>query len=176
MVVHHQRRHTRLAAAVYGGSGRIALLTTVTRERARVLADPLAANLMMANIRLLHGDRWRVLGYCVMPDHVHLLALSRGPSLIDFVRLLKGRSAADLRRFLGLHDVWQKSFNDHLVRRTESLGGALRYLLDNPVRAGLVTEWGLYPWAGSLEWPDLGQELAQAGNAVVWSQALDLPP
>ncbi len=79
-----------------------------------------------------------------MPDHIHVLALTHGPSLIEMIRRLKGRSAADLRRRLGIRGVWQASFHDQMVREPERLIEILRYVLNNPVRAGLVREWRDY--------------------------------
>jgi len=115
---------------------------------------------------------WRVLGYCLMPDHVHLLVLNLRGSLMDFMRLLKGRTAQGLRKSVS-GAVWQRSFHDHLSRRTEDIAETLRYLLENPVRAGLVSEWPRYPWCGSLQWPKISPEFfALNPKNVLWAEIL----
>ena len=51
--------------------------------------------------------------------------------------------------------VWQVSFWDRFLREEESLEEVVLYVLNNPVRKGLVKEWRDYPYSGSLEL-DLG--------------------
>ena len=46
---------------------------------------------------------------------------------------------------------WQKDFYDHIHRKNEDLKKHITYLLDNPVRKGLVDHWQNYPFKGSLD-------------------------
>jgi hypothetical protein len=46
-------------------------------------------------------------------------------------------------------------FYDHALRSTEGILPAVRYIVANPVRAGLVTNVADYPYSGSFEWPDM---------------------
>ena len=48
----------------------------------------------------------------------------------------------------GVH--WQKGFYDNILRSKETLATQVRYIAENPVREGLVTEWSSYPYTGSL--------------------------
>jgi putative transposase len=80
------------------------------------------------------------LGFVVMPDHLHWLLLLRRGELSDVVRRLKGRSA----RFIG-HPLWQPNFYDHAIRADEDLRAIARYIVANPLRAGLVKCLGDYP-------------------------------
>ncbi len=45
---------------------------------------------------------------------------------------------------------WQKDFYDHLIRKSENLAVQVKYILDNPVRKGLVSSWQAYPFKGSI--------------------------
>ena len=45
---------------------------------------------------------------------------------------------------------WQKDFYDHIIREDENIGVHVRYILDNPVRKGLVSSWQDYPFKGSI--------------------------
>jgi REP element-mobilizing transposase RayT len=89
--------------------------------------------------------------YCVMPDHIHvLLSPNADTGGIEFVRLLKGRLATTLRRLGVSGRVWQRSFHDRAIRQEENFREVIQYILHNPVRAGLVEDWQLYPFSGSL--------------------------
>jgi len=91
----------------------------------------------------------RSLAWVVMPDHVHwLLNTQEERSLSGIVRLLKGR----VSRALNLYDrspgrrVWQSGFHDHALRKEEDLQATARYIVANPLRAGLVADIGEYPF------------------------------
>jgi len=108
-----------------------------------------------------------------MPDHVHIAVANAESSLVEFVRLLKGRSAAALRKNHGLTQVWQKSFHDHLIRESENLGHVIEYLLNNSVRAGLASNWADYQWAGSFRWPNLADGFSERRpTEILWREAM----
>lgn len=167
-----RRKRIRLDQDVYEQAGVVGLLTACTSARRRLFAEPDHADLVVSEIRRVHSEAWRVLGYCVMPDHVHLLVLNLNSSLFDLMRIFKGRTATGLRgRVEGA--LWQRSFYDHLLRRNEDIVATLRYLFENPVRAGLVSEWTQYPWSGSMQWPKIGPEFFAANPAdVLWGEIL----
>ncbi len=82
-----------------------------------------------------------------MPDHVHwLFELCGRKSLSEVVRYLKGRSACQINRDRKAGGtVWQSGFHDRALRRMESLREAGSYIINNPVRAGLVEHCWDYP-------------------------------
>jgi REP element-mobilizing transposase RayT len=90
----------------------------------------------------------------VMPDHVHLIftpLVDRGEmeiySLAEIMDAIKGASAHKVNMLLGRKGrVWQTESFDHVVRSSENLDAKTAYVLENPVRAGLVNEWAEYPW------------------------------
>jgi hypothetical protein len=45
---------------------------------------------------------------------------------------------------------WQKDFFDHILRKDESLPSVIRYILENPVRKGLVSDWRDYTFKGAI--------------------------
>jgi putative transposase len=122
------------------------------RGRQPVFADPDLARAAVEALRA-HSARQGVLvyGYCVMPDHVHLvLGPSQGCDIVTFVGQFKNLvlRVAWARGRQG--SFWQASFWDHFVRLEEGLRAAVEYVLANPVRRGLVNDWRDYPFAGSL--------------------------
>ena len=94
-----------------------------------------------------------------MPDHVHPvftpLADENGPfSVAEIMQAIKSASAHRINQALGRKGcVWQQESFDRVLRREESIEMKVEYVLNNPVRSGLVRLPGEYPWL----WPRLGQ-------------------
>ena len=91
---------------------------------------------------------FRLLAYCFMPDHLHLLV--EGSEESDLARLMKTfnqASSHDYRRRVG-RPLWQRSYYDHVLRGSDELQPAIEYILENPIRAGLVDNVGAYPFSG----------------------------
>ena len=87
-----------------------------------------------------------------MPDHLHLLVEgSEASDLPVFVKDFKQRTGFQYRRARG-QSLWQKSYYDHILRTEEDVHGVARYIVGNPVRAGLVAAANDYPYCGSFVW------------------------
>ena len=74
-----------------------------------------------------------------MPDHLHIIVVGtqQEANLLKFVRHYKQKTGFWMSK--NEPDVsWQKSFFDHIIRKDEDLMAVIRYILDNPVRKGLV--------------------------------------
>ncbi len=84
----------------------------------------------------------------VMPDHVHLLIRPReGYSLPRVMKGMKGVSAKLVNEFRSTAGTfWQDEYHDRILRSEEELNEKARYLLENPVRAGLVKVNERYPF------------------------------
>ena len=68
-------------------------------------------------------------------------------SLAEIMDAVKGASAHKVNKLLDRKGrVWQVESFDHVVRSSENLDAKIAYLLENPVRAGLVDERADYPW------------------------------
>ena len=99
--------------------------------------------------------------YLFMSDHAHLLL--RGESekadVLRAMRSFKQKTGFWLsRNHASVH--WQKDFYDHILRTNEAIGRHILYILNNPVRNGLVENWKDYPFKGSTvhklnEWDSL---------------------
>lgn len=128
--------------------GLVYLVTTVVRQRKPVFSDFALARLAIGQLRL--GDargRCHTLAFVLMPDHLHwLLQLQQG-TLSALVGDFKANAAKVVHRALGQSGtpLWQRGFHDHALRRDEDLRAAARYLIANPLRAGLVRRVCDYP-------------------------------
>lgn len=88
--------------------------------------------------------------YCFMPRHLHLLlGGSDNSKLSQFMKTFKQRSSFTFRKEFG--DVlWQRSYYDHVLRKDEALKNVALYILNNPIRAGLASDYKIYPFSGSF--------------------------
>jgi len=88
----------------------------------------------------------RSLAWVVMPDHVHWLIELKDETLSTLMRGFKARSSIVLRKTGALSaPVWQAGYHDRALRREEDVVMAARYIIANPLRAGLVDKVGDYP-------------------------------
>ena len=121
--------------------GQIYHIIFVTRMRRPILAEFSTARTVIASLRACEPEA-STLAFVVMPDHVHwLFSLNATCPLHRIVAKAKALSSRGCRG----GKVWQRGFYDRALRREEDLQGVARYIVMNPVRAGLVTKVGLYP-------------------------------
>jgi len=142
------RYHGRdLRRGRFSQAGRVYLVTTVTLERASIFSDFHVGRCIPLALRQIEVERSaNSLAWVVMPDHVHwLLALGNG-DLCRVVQRFESRSARAVNLQRGRSGrVWQKGFHDHALRTEEDLQATARYVIANPLRAGLVRRVGDYP-------------------------------
>jgi len=151
--MYKHRKHPRLKEkSPYAMPDTIVHLIIGTHAKKPYFSDPKLADSLisiMKQVSLENGNR--IYAYCVMPDHVHILVdASDKCGVIDFVKVVKGRFAGSLRRTRLPTSLLQRSFYDHILRKDEDVMAVARYIIANPVRAGIVDEVGKYPFAGSL--------------------------
>ncbi len=150
-------------------------LTICTAYRAPWCNDAVLCQIVVDEATALHDSGVAVIGFCVMPDHVHLLISTAGRRLSEIVRLFKGRVARRVRKEKPDLVVWQRGYFDHVVRRSEGIYRTLEYLFQNPVRAGLVEHWWDFKWLGS---PLLGEvseglfSITDKADAILWSDLI----
>lgn len=90
--------------------------------------------------------------YVLMPDHFHLFVKFSTPeqNLSDWIKILKNSLSKTLRENGQSAPHWQKGFFDHVLRSTESYSEKWLYIVENPVRAGLVKTWQDWPYQGEI--------------------------
>ena len=91
-----------------------------------------------------------IYAYCFMPDHIHLepVGLTPESDLVEFMRTWKGTSTVPLRE-VGLNELLQKGFYDHILRRDDNEKAVAWYIFNNPVRRSLVKDPRKWPYSGS---------------------------
>ncbi len=89
--------------------------------------------------------------YCYMPDHQHLIVsgINSAADTLNLIKRYKQKTGYWLSQN-AINAGWQTDFFDHIIRKEEGLVNIARYILDNPVRKGLVTNWQDYLFKGAI--------------------------
>jgi putative transposase len=130
--------------------GQIYLISTVTHQRQPVFSDFHCARIVIDTLRY---SQLRCgidsLTFVVMPDHLHwLFSLGKSTSLSQVVADMKRRSSYRINEHIKRSGtpVWQPGFHDYALRKEDEIKDVARYIVANPLRAGLVDKIGDYPF------------------------------
>lgn len=146
----HTRRPARLKNFSYLGIQRYSL-TFCTDWRHKFFENADAVDLALSQfLRVADNERFVILVYCFMPDHVHLLieGLEEHSDARKFITKAKQCSAHAHKSRFGAR-LWQPFGYEHVLRDDENVQVVARYILENPVRAGLTKTVLQYPFVGS---------------------------
>jgi putative transposase len=130
-------------------------LTICTLDRCLAFREDAFARYVIGRFRrTARSFAFAIPAYCVMPDHVHYLLEGRSAAA-DFRGFVKSakQSTGQTYAHKQKRRLWQEGFFDHVLRPEEPEILIARYILENPVRAGLVRRVQDYPYLGSDVWP-----------------------
>jgi acyl-coenzyme A synthetase/AMP-(fatty) acid ligase/REP element-mobilizing transposase RayT len=116
-----------------------------------MLRDPAVARIVQETILYEHGKSCDVDAWVIMPNHAHLLlSVREGYDLAGVMKRIKGISARRINRLLN-HEgtVWQADYFDRYIRDDDDFTRKLAYIEDNPVKAELVKEAGLWEFSSA---------------------------
>ena len=126
-------------------------LTWCTFERQRHFTTREHVDLVLLQIqRSATEQRFAVIAYCFMPDHLHLLieALVDDSDARRFIKAAKQYSAFYFKQEFERR-LWQRYGFERTLRSREATLTVARYIVENPLRARLVERLEDYPFAGS---------------------------
>jgi REP element-mobilizing transposase RayT len=114
---------------------------------------PEIADIVADALSHFDGERYRLLSWCVMPNHVHVVVKPLpGHKLSNITHSWKSFTSNKANRLLERTGTfWQTESYDHLIRDDEDLEHAVTYVLNNPRAAGLDP----WKWVGSAA--DIGE-------------------
>ena len=150
------RRPTRVKGFPYCGLYRYHLRFS-TDGRAFLFTEPDRVSAALEQVRrTADDDQFALLAYCFMPDHLHLLieGTHEASDMRHFAKVSKQRVAYVFRIQFGIATTWQEGYYERVLRSDEATEVVVRYVLDNPVRAGLVVRAEDYPFSGAIFWPE----------------------
>ena len=133
----------------WNAPGQEYLVTTVTAGRRARFVDIASARPVIEMLSRTHDDKTGLwLAWVLMPDHFHgLLSLGEQASVSEVMRRFKGRSGHAWNNVMGgKASLWEVGFHDHALRFDEDRRTVARYIIGNPVRAGIVKKVGNYPF------------------------------
>jgi REP-associated tyrosine transposase len=143
-------RPLRLESFDYNGLWRYSVTTCTYQRQLRFRDESVVALALDQFLQAVAIEHCALLVYCFMPDHLHLLAAG---TTVDaefprFMKLAKQRSGWAFRRHW-TGRLWQEGYFERVLRNDESTPEVIRYIVNNPVRAGLVVKPADYPHWGS---------------------------
>jgi REP element-mobilizing transposase RayT len=130
-------------------AGGVYHVTSRGNDRQPIFLDDLDyATLLQWLSKTVERFEWHCHGFCLMPNHLHVLLETPDPNLALGMQVLLGTYA---RRFNWHHrrvgHVFQGPYHSTLVEREAHLVELSRYLALNPVRAGLAADPADWPWS-----------------------------
>jgi REP element-mobilizing transposase RayT len=111
------------------------------------MRDPRVADVVAAALCFFDGVRYRLYDWCVMPNHVHVIAQPHdGHTLDEILHSWKSYSSNRANEVLGRRGTfWWREYFDRVIRNEDDLVRTRRYVLENPAKAGLK-DW---PWTSA---------------------------
>ena len=140
-------RAVRLSECSYAGTEIIDV--TICADRGEPFADRQLAELVCESVAFYCRKlQYRLFGYWLMPDHLHVLlsAADSGTALGRWLLAFKNYTSRKFANAGGTAPLWQRSAYDHVCRDDETPETVLAYIVNNPVRAGLVDCGRDWPW------------------------------
>jgi REP element-mobilizing transposase RayT len=121
----------------------------------------------LAEAALLHfdGQRYCLLAWCIMPNHVHVMIETReGFTLPGILHSWKSYTANQANKLLArCGEFWQREYLDRYIRNAEHYQQAVAYIEENPVKAGLARVKTNWPWSSAKFRQSMGANTGSAG-------------
>ena len=147
----HQKP-SRLKSFSYRGYYRYFITIRSSSFKHHFVNDEVVAKLIEILKSTAEQKSFLVWAYCFMPDHVHLLIEGKksNADMKVFVALFKQRTAYWFKRIHGVQ-LWEANYYEHVLRNDEATRAVARYIIQNPVRKGIVEDCSKYYYSGSFE-------------------------
>lgn len=144
-----ERRH-RLPRECYKGKIACVFTACISDRRKIFSSEEIFRSVERILLDCLKKEHCEAHVYLFMPDHCHFVIQGKSDDsdLWQFMVNFKQRTGYWLsqNRFSA---KWQKDFYDHILRKDEDLKKQIRYILENPLRRNLVSDWRGYSYKGS---------------------------
>ncbi|MCZ7585118.1 MAG: transposase [Deltaproteobacteria bacterium] len=126
------------------------------------MRDPRAAACVVDTWYRFALERYDLIAWVVMPNHVHvLIRVYEGMALGKIVQSWKSYTARRIREMElqtrqsasgGLKSIWMREYWDRYIRDEKHYRTAIAYIHQNPVKARLVEAAALWPWSSAREY------------------------
>jgi len=121
------------------------------------LKQPEVAELVQNALKHFDGDRYDLLAWCIMPNHVHVVVRPLGNNtLSEILHSWNSFTGKAINKLLGRTGIfWQGEPYDHIIRDEKDYTNQVRYILENPRKAKL-NDW---PWVGGMGVPPISRDV-----------------
>jgi REP element-mobilizing transposase RayT len=121
------------------------------------LRNPRAASIVEDALIYFDDTRYKLLSWCVMPNHVHaMLEVVTDFGLSEVLHSWKSFTAKQINALMNISgQFWQEDYFDRYIRNEAHFNRALQYIEHNPVKAGLCNNGG--------DWPSSSARLRSVG-------------
>jgi putative DNA methylase len=115
------------------------------------LADPRIGSLVENALLHFDGQRYRQIAWVLMPNHVHtLIETLEGHPLHAVLHSWKSYTASEANKILGRNgQFWYPDYFDRYIRDERHCANVIRYMHENPVKAGLVNRPEDWPFSSA---------------------------
>lgn len=116
-----------------------------------LLREPRCAEFVEAALLFRDGEHYRLIGWCVMPNHVHVvIEQSEGHPLNEVVQAWKSAAAHRINTVRERRGrLWRREYFDRFMRDNEHLSTTIAYVEENPVKAGFVVAAHDWKWSSA---------------------------
>jgi REP element-mobilizing transposase RayT len=116
-----------------------------------VLRDPACAKVVQDALRHFDEQRYRLVSWCVMPNHVHVMfEVFEGHTLGTLIHSWKTFTTREINKHLGrTGSLWQEDYFDRFIRDGTHLENEARYIEGNPIAAGFVQRAEDWPFSSA---------------------------
>lgn len=138
----------QLRKARFSQPNNIYFITSNTKNRQAIFAEfHLACKAIQGFTDKDKLQDGRLLCWVLMPDHAHwLIQLGKEKNISSLVASMKAAATRQLRSQGFTEPVWQSGFYDYALRKEDDVVHVARYIIANPIRAGLVKSVRNYPY------------------------------
>ncbi len=123
-----------------------------------LLGHPEIAQLVQDALLGFDGQRYHIIAWCIMPNHVHVLLEPMVPlsSIVRSWKSFTSRKGHGIAKVLGLDapapGFWMREYWDRFIRNEEHLMQVVEYIHQNPVKADLCHTPEAWPWSSAAWW------------------------
>ncbi|MFA6981150.1 MAG: transposase [Ignavibacteriaceae bacterium] len=110
----------------------------------KYLSDERIAKICQCTIHYYDENQYKLICYCIMPNHIHLIfkLIPNNKGISKIMQSIKRTSASESNKVLDREGIfWQAESFDRLIRDDKELYFTINYVLENPVKAGLIDAW-----------------------------------
>jgi putative transposase len=148
------RKRIHLKDFDYESKSHVYFVTLCKVDRHPLFMENKIAKTIQEEMEFRRAKEIKLFCYCIMPDHLHLLFSFDGEyqkRVQDWVSAFKRFTAKRIFELYEIRPLWQKNFYDRVVRKEESLPDIANYIVHNPVRKGIASNWESYPYSKMID-------------------------